>query len=384
METCNPLIVNNNNKFPIPGRGLHGDETAVARFGQDATSGYILTDTLSLGKSAHGVGYPFSQASDTHTTSARIPAIAHKAFRCFVLLIIFFAATAVYAQNSVRHRIFRAGWGSGGPAIFDQDLKREWSLANGDELSDGWMLPDGGIVFSYSKRGKEAGIIRLDANKKEQWRYIAPDKHDNHSCQPIPGGGFLAGETAKDGMWMVEVDKDGKESKRIKVGDKTKDMFHTFRQVRKTPQGTYLAAIMNEDKTYEWDAAGQLIRTFPKGAFVAVRLPDGNTLVSSHNFVIEYDIAGKVVWETTKPDFEVLGLKVSLVCGLQRLPNGNTVITNVSHGKSIGSGDLVRAFEITREKRLVWSVPSATDKGNMGALQILDIPGDVHRFEVLR
>jgi hypothetical protein len=302
----------------------------------------------------------------------------------FGLLLACTAVVPLAAQEQVKHRFFRAGWASGGPAIYGPDFKVEWSLDNGAELTDGWVLPDGGIVFSYSQRGKEAGIIRLGPDRKEMWKYIAPDKHDNHACQPLPNGGFLAGETAKDGMWMVEVDKDGKEEKRIKVGNSTRDMHHTFRQVRKTAQGTYLAAVMNEDKTYEWDAQGTLLRTFPKGAFVAVRLPNGNTLVTSHAFVIEFDKDAKVAWEMTKADIEALGIKVSMACGLHRLPNGNTVITNVKHGAPIGTGDMVKAYEVTPDKKLVWSIPSTVGKGNMGNLQILDIPGDVTRFEVLR
>jgi hypothetical protein len=295
-----------------------------------------------------------------------------------------------FAEDQVKHRFFKAGWASGGPAIYDAGFKAEWSLANGNELSDGWVLPDNGVVFSYSIRGKESGIIRLGPDKKELWKYIAPDKHDNHSCQPLPGGGFLAGETARDGMWMVEIDKDGKEQKRVKVGDSTRDMNHTFRQVRKTPQGTYLAAVMNENKTYEWDANGKLLRTFPKGGFVAVRLLDGNTLVTAqhatkdHGAVIEYDKDGKVVWELTEADIVALGIKFSMVCGLQRLPNGNTVVTNASHGTPIGEGDMVKAFEVTPGKKMVWSIPSSVAKGNMGNIQILDVKGDVEKFEVLK
>ena len=105
-----------------------------------------------------------------------------------------------FATDQVTHRFFKCGWASGGPAIYDAAFKPEWSLDNGAELSDGWALPDNGVVFSYSIRRKEAGIVRLGPDKQPLWKYIAPDKHDNHSCQPLPGGGFLAGETATNGM----------------------------------------------------------------------------------------------------------------------------------------------------------------------------------------
>jgi hypothetical protein len=73
-----------------------------------------------------------------------------------------------------------------------------------------------------------------------------------------------------------------------------------------------------------------------------------------------------------------------MVCGAQRLPNGNTVITNVNHGTPVGTGDMVKAFEITPAKKLVWSIPSRVSKGNMGNIQILDVPGNVYNFEVLK
>lgn len=307
---------------------------------------------------------------------------------CAILLLLL--CGAAQAEDAVKHRFLKAGWASGGPAIYDAAFHVQWSADSAAELSDGWLLGDGGLVLSYSLRGREAGIIRLGPDKKELWKYTAPDRHDNHSCQPLPQGGFLAGETAKDGMWMVEIDGHGKELKRVKVGDSTRDMFHTFRQVRKTPQGTYLAAVMCENKTYEWDASGKLLRTFPKGTYVAIRLPNGHTLVTAghvaddHGAVIEYDQDARVVWELTKADVARLGICLSMVCGAQRLPNGNTVVTNVNHGPPFGSGDMVKAFEVTPGKQMVWQIPSGVSRGNMGVLQILDVPGDVANFGVWR
>jgi hypothetical protein len=309
---------------------------------------------------------------------------------CATFVAAALAAPDSPAEQPVRHRFFKCGWSSGGPALYDASFKPEWSLPDSSETTDGWVLPDGGVGYSYSVRGKEAGVIRLGPDKQPLWKYVAPDRHDNHSCQPLPGGGFLAGETATNGMWMVELDRNGKEAKRVKVGDRTRDLHHTFRQVRKTPEGTYLAAVMNENKTYEWDTDGKLLRTFPKGVFVAIRLPSGNTLVTAahpapdHGAVIEYDPAGKAVWELTQADIEALGVQVNMVCGAQRLPNGNTVITSVNHGKPVGSGDAVKAFEVTPSKKLVWSIPGDTSKQNMSNIQILDVPGDVHAFGVLK
>jgi hypothetical protein len=289
------------------------------------------------------------------------------------------------------HRYLKAGWASGGPTIVGADGKFEWELKRKDELSDAWGLPDGGVVYSFSQRKKAAGIVRLGKDKKEMWVYTTVDKRDNHSCQPLPGGGFLAGETAKNGAWMVEIDANGKKVKEVKLELKVKDPHHTFRHVRKTKAGTYLAAIMNQNKTYEWDAEGKVIRTFPNGHYAAVRLANGNTLTSGKprnanmGGVTEYDKDGKIVWALTKADFEKLGLKIMMICGIQRLPNGNTVLSNVRHGSITKTGKEYKILEISRDKKLVWFVNDPRfAKRQLGSIHILDVKGDPAKFEIYR
>jgi hypothetical protein len=314
-------------------------------------------------------------------------------------------ATAAFCQaaESVEHSFFVCGWKSGGPALYDEQFQKTWGLSSMDELTDGWVLSDGGVVYSFSKRKQKiAGVIRLDANKNKVWEYQVPQGHDNHSCQPLPHGGFLLGETSLDALWMLEIDKDGKEIKRVQVADKVKDIHHAFRAVRKTEQGTYLATLMKPveqgGKTlkrgcaHEWDASGKLIRTFPSGLFHAIRLPDGHTLVTEGHgnagrAVTEYDENMDVVWELTSTDLEAMGIRLSMVCGVHRLPNGNTVVTNVEHGKKFlgaETGPSPKAFEVTPDKQVVWQIPSSVSDFNMGSIQILNINGRVDQFEVYR
>lgn len=317
-----------------------------------------------------------------------------KFLKVATVLTLCVSASFVHAQKSkkVTHHFLKSGWASGGPAIYNREFKETWSTSDNSETTDAWHLPDGGIVYSFCTRGRDckSGVVRLDKNKKEMWRYNCPDGNTNHSCQPLPTKGFLLGESNNNGMWLVEIDKKGKERVRIKVADSCKDKFHGFRQVRKTRKGTYLGTKMYEATGYEWDKKGKLLRTFPHALFVAIRLPNGNTLVSAahpapgHGIVIEYDKKGKVVWEVTEEDLNKLGVKTIMACGVQRLPNGNTVITSVKHGKQIGQGDPVKAYEITRDKKLVWSIPSSTHNKNMGNIQILDVKGDVYKLQVLK
>jgi hypothetical protein len=104
--------------------------------------------------------------------------------------------------------------------------------------------------------------------------------------------------------------------------------------------------------------------------FTAIRLPDGNTLSTcTHgNLVVEFDADGKIVWQLSNADLPRPLLKDP--CGAQRLPNGNTVITSYGEGRP---GE-VKLLEVTREKKLVWTLRDERAHG-IHEFQILDTNG---------
>ena len=108
-----------------------------------------------------------------------------------------------------------------------------------------------------------------------------------------------------------------------------------FRQVRKTPAGTYLVTYQRDGgPAEEYDGDGKLLRTLPCGRFVAIRLPDGNTLIAcgDNHRIIEVDATNNIVWHVEETD--IPGNQLLFVAGLQRLPNGNTVLCNwLGHGR---------------------------------------------------
>jgi hypothetical protein len=304
----------------------------------------------------------------------------------------------VTSLEGITHRFLKAGWNTGEIAIIDSKGNVEWSLPVTDECSDCWYLPDGGMAYSFSNRKEnKAGMVRLDRRGKELWTYTTPEGRDNHSCAALPGGGFLMGQSAIDGAWMVEVDKNGKVTKEVAVKidwekyDKPPDPHHTFRHVRKTPGGNYLAAVFKLGIVLEWDAKGKLVRQFDKGVYVAIRLANGNTLASAPNhkgehgpIVVEYNGDGEIVWQLKADE---MPFAVSMVCGLQRLPNGNTIISNVPHGQNaeeVKKGNGPQLFEVTRDKKVVWQFKN-WDLKYMGSFQIIDTNGvklnksEIHR-----
>jgi hypothetical protein len=82
-----------------------------------------------------------------------------------------------------------------------------------------------------------------------------------------------------------------------------------------------------------------------------VRLKNGNTLIGcgTEKRVIEVTPEKKIVWELTAA--EVPELNLTWITGLQVLGNGHYVIGNFLRGQE-GKG--AHAFEVTREKEIVW------------------------------
>ena len=79
--------------------------------------------------------------------------------------------------------------------------------------------------------------------------------------------------------------------------------------------------------------------------------------------MIEVGKDGKEVWRLTNDDLP--GKPINDACGVQRLANGDTVVT--SHHAIAGQ---VKLLEVTRDKKVVWTY---TDDRKAG----------IHHFEIL-
>jgi hypothetical protein len=254
------------------------------------------------------------------------------------------------AANPIEHRFLKCGCGSGSIAIVAKDGSIEWEFINKDEISDAWVLANGNIIFSF-----KAGLREITPQKTTVWEYKAPAGAEVHSCQPLPGDHFLVGESHNEGKGeLYEMDRQGQKHKTITIQG-SGNAHSQFRQVRKTPQGTYLVTYQRAGgKAMEYDADGKLLRTFPSGRFVAIRLPEGNTLIAcgDEHRVIEVDTRNNIVWEIKEND--LAGIKLGFIAGLQRLPNGNTIICNwQGHSKE---RNYPQILEVTRDKKVVWQV----------------------------
>ena len=146
----------------------------------------------------------------------------------------------------------------------------------------------------------------------------------------------------------------------------------------------------------EYDANGKEIWSVPVLVpWSAVRLPNGNTLVTSHNaFAREVNPQGETVWEFNQQDVPEIALWS--VQEANRLANGNTVLSNwcpngIVDAKGVKAPakwpTAVQVLEVTPAKKVVWALRSwtpPTDLGPATVIQLLDEPGIPENREQLR
>jgi len=101
------------------------------------------------------------------------------------------------------------------------------------------------------------------------------------------------------------------------------------------------------------------------------RLANGNTLIGcgNGNRVIEVTTEGKVVWGVEHK--ELPGITLAWVTMLHVLPGGNVVIGNGHAGP-----ENPQLIEVTREKRVVWTLKDHKTLGNStAASEVLGVGG---------
>lgn len=242
--------------------------------------------------------------------------------------------------------------------IVGEDGKVQWKYDA--PASDGWVLPNGNVLLALypMKKFPKGAVVEVEREtKKIVFQYVG-QQHEISTAQPLPGGKFLVAELGPKPRALV-INRKGEVLKSMPLQCQKKNFHMQTRMLRQLPNGNYIAPHLLDFAVKEYDAeTGEVLKTFPTDdrgrnkrdwPFTAIRLKDGNTLIgcTNGNRIIEVDENGEIVWSVTNEDLgETL---FDDACGVQRLPNGNTVITSY-HAK----GKMVKLFEITREKKVVW------------------------------
>lgn len=284
-------------------------------------------------------------------------------FLCLALLIIMVQTHAAEPEN---HAFLATG---NETFITDTAGKIVWTYPH--STRDGWVLPSGNILLALSKSKSYPGGAVVEVNRAGKTIFaFKGSQAEVNTVEALSDGNYLLTE-AGDKPRILEVDPKGKIVADVPITAQTKNIHLQSRMTRKLPNGNYLVPQLLDKVVREYDPNGKIVweTKTPNMPFTAIRLPDGNTLIScTHgNMVIEVDSAGKEVWRVTNNDLP--SELISDACGVQRLDNGNTVMTSYATGK-----DKVKLIEITREKKIVWTYTDARTSG-IHHFQILDAFG---------
>ncbi|MEK6236476.1 MAG: hypothetical protein N2C14_17345 [Planctomycetales bacterium] len=281
-------------------------------------------------------------------------------------MLFFLAPQGAASGEEIRHSFLATGPVFTG--IIGEDGKTAWD-AGRKGSRDGFVLPNGNILITWANEVKE-----LTPEKKVVFHYAkSPENQELSTAQRLKNGNTLITELGAMPR-LLEVAPDGKIAVEFALKPETNNAHLQTRMARKLKSGNYLAPhllafkvkeytpkgeVVQEIRTDLEELGGRKIRNWP---FTAIRLANGNTVIGctlGHK-VIETDPQGKVVWSVSNDDLE--GKPIDDACGVQRLPNGNTVIT--SHHARKG----VKLLEVTRDKKIVWTYEG---------------PHRIHHFQIL-
>jgi hypothetical protein len=263
-----------------------------------------------------------------------------------------------------------------------------------DELGDCTMASNGHVFFARKSYGAQEIEPDLASGQggKIVWEYKKdPGETEVHSVQPIGNDKAIVMQNGNPPKLML-IDKTKAPSCSsdqpcvVKMWNPEAhgSVHGMFRHVRMLANGNLLVPYTGgkQAKVVEYDADWKVVWQYDEAPspWAAVRLPNGNTLISgNHNkYVREVTPDKKVAWELTQkdiPDITFYTLQEAM-----RLPNGNTIINNWCGGglpKADWAEKCVQVFEVTPDKKVVWKVQQWKDP-NLGpgsATQLLDQPG---------
>ncbi len=278
-------------------------------------------------------------------------------FSLFASITLFAViATSGYAEK-ITHSFIGVGKANK-TVIVGEDGKVEWRVDL--PASDGWVLPNGNVLLAlYGTKGfPNGGVVEIDRKTKKFLFQYKGGQREVSTVVPLEGDRFLVAELGPVPRAVI-INRKGEILETTPLACQKKNAHMQTRMLRVLPNGNYIAPHLLDFAVKEYEPkTGKVLKSFPTDdrgrgkrdwPFTAIRLKNGNTLIgcTNGNRIIEIDGTGKIVWSVTNED---IGEKLfDDACGVQRLPNGNTVVTSY-HAK----GDNVKLFEVTRDKKVVW------------------------------
>lgn len=290
----------------------------------------------------------------------------------FTMGLIMFAGSR---EARAQHRLLVQG--NDRLAIVGRDGKIEWQMPWGG-IHDLHVLANGHIVVQQGANK----VAEIDPEtKRVVWTYDSGAAHPGqavevHAFQPLADGQMMIAESGPGRI--VEVDREGKRLREIKMQVDHPHPHTDTRLARKLANGHYLVCHEGDGVVREYDDAGKVVWEFPvplfgrepkpghgpeafgNKCFAALRLANGNTLVATGNghSILEVTPAKEIVWRVEQNDLP--GIKLAWVTTAAVLSNGNYLIGNCHAGPG-----QPQVIELERKtKKVVWKFDQFETFGN--------------------
>jgi len=216
-------------------------------------------------------------------------------------------------------------------------------------------LPDDNILFILPRYG----VFEIDRSGKTVWSYL--DGKISHDVDRLENGNTLVvwGNDQKGDAQVKEISQAGeivwswsvkKVFDYLPYSTIYADGWTHTNAASRLPNGNTLVSLRNFNIVAEVNPDGELVRTYGEGVFSDQHDPEllanGNMLVANHrpqppNNAVEIDPdSQQIVWS-----FGGSQWAPQLVRDADRLPNGNTLITGTN-----------RIIEVTTDGKIVWQL----------------------------
>lgn len=296
-----------------------------------------------------------------------------------VALFVFSSVLSTAEQTGPPRRVLCADDSKKILAIVDAKGAIEWQYPVGP-IHGAQVLPNGNLLFQVNW----TRVIEVTQDEKKQivWEYDARKHGKNpnrpveiHAFQRLENGDTMIAESGT--CRILEISPAGEIAKEFPMKVNAPSAHSDTRQVIKLPNGHYLAAHERDGMVREYDAKGAVVWEYavplfdrkPAGGhgvaaygnavFGVQRLENGNTLIGCGNGhrVLEVTTAKEIVWKLEASDLP--GIELAWICGVKRLPNGNTRFVNCHAGPQNP-----QMIEVDAQKKIVWSMKDFVNFGN--------------------
>ena len=184
-------------------------------------------------------------------------------------------------------------------AIVARDGSLEWELKIG-AIHDAQLLPNGNILTQLGWQR----VVEVARDQSIVWEYDSSKLNGNagkpvevHAIQRLDSGLTMIAESGPGRI--IEVDREGKIHREVKLKVNHPNAHSDTRLVRKIANGNYLVAQESDGLVREYDATGKIVweyevplfgkerkgghgpEAFGNSVFSAIRLASGNTLIAT-------------------------------------------------------------------------------------------------------